>query len=160
MFIAAFTARFWSKVSKSERGCWTWTGSLDHYGYGSINCGGKMIKAHRVAYALTTGGGNMPMSSQWVCHHCDNTKCVNPAHLYLGTPAQNTADMMRRKRHNPIKELLVGEKNPSAKMTPSKVRKIRKLRKAGVSLRAIGKLFGIYNTQVHNIVSGKHWRNV
>ena len=83
--------------------CFVWTGKTDRKGYGSRMIHTKYYKAHRIAWAwannlLVNGVPQIPDGMQ-VLHHCDNPPCVNPSHLYLGTPADNTADMMRRGRH-------------------------------------------------------------
>lgn len=88
--------RFWSKVQKTD-GCWEWTGSRRPKGYGvfAVN-GARRESAHRVAYALFIG----PISAGFfVCHRCDNPRCVRPDHLFLGTQADNMRDMHAKGRH-------------------------------------------------------------
>ena len=89
------TDRFWSKVDTSGE-CWTWTADLDDHGYGRLGIGRKRIEpAHRVAWTLANGP--IPEGLR-VLHHCDNPPCVRPDHLFLGTQADNMADMMAKGR--------------------------------------------------------------
>jgi hypothetical protein len=110
--------RFWDKVEKGQS-CWIWTGAHHPYGYGVIwNTGHtQRLRAHRVAWELTNG--EIPQGKH-VLHTCDRPACVNPAHLYIGTPSDNSRDMVERKR-GPL-----GERNGNALLTASQVLDIRK----------------------------------
>jgi hypothetical protein len=96
-----FAARLWDKVSiGSDADCWEWRGSCITSGYGSVKVyaksGANNIYAHRMAWAITYG---MPPEDKMVLHRCDNRRCCNPSHLFLGTAKDNTQDMMRKGRY-------------------------------------------------------------
>lgn len=91
-------ARFWEKVRKEPGdACWEWTASLaKHGGYAQMKRNGKKIRASRFAYEIEHGPIASPLL--FVCHTCDNPKCVRPSHLFLGTVVDNNADMTKKGR--------------------------------------------------------------
>lgn len=112
--------RFWSKVDKSggQDSCWEYTAYIAKTGYGQFWLNGKNLLSHRVAYLFTHG--TIP-DGLCVCHSCDNRKCCNSAHLWLGTYYDNLHDM-RVKGRAPNQ---YGERNPYCKLTDEQVEAIR-----------------------------------
>jgi len=85
------------KHIKIENECWNWIGAKARHGYGASIYKGKLIPAHRLSYMIFKGEIN---DSKYVCHTCDNAKCINPDHLWLGTQKENMHDMIKKNRSN------------------------------------------------------------
>jgi len=146
--------RFWSKVDiRDEDECWLWRAGKDKDGYGQFSISHTVNKrAHRIAYELTYGAIK---DGEKVCHTCDNPPCCNPKHLFAGTQATNIADRVHKGRTARNR----GEKCGRAKLTEADVREIRALRKTGLSLRSIARLFPVHNVTIGCIVRNETWRN-
>lgn len=153
MFTPKDIHRFWSKVGRTENedDCWEWQASVKSKGYGGVSIGGQILRSHRVAWIITYGA--IP-DGLLVCHHCDNTKCCNPRHLFLGTQHENMADMAIKKRS------LYGERNKMAKLTTEQVELIRQLYQPySFSYRKLAEMFGVGRTQIERIIKYQKWNN-
>ncbi len=155
---------FWEKVQMSETGCWLWMAGLNKHGYGKFgirqSCSRSYIAtgelaAHRVSWVLHFG----PVPDKlWVLHKCDVRSCVNPAHLWLGTPLDNNRDMMSKGREVRI----IGEAHHSAKLTDAQVLEIRQLRASGDGWThaKLAAKFGVARSPVRDIVIRKTWTHI
>lgn len=129
--------------------CWEWSGGHQSKGYGCIpkSVVGRQILAHRVSYELFVG----PADGKLVCHTCDNKLCVNPTHLFLGDPADNSRDMVNKGRQSK------GESRWNAKITEESAREIYSSPLRGVD---VAKKFGVAQQTVCAIRRGRTWRHV
>lgn len=131
-----------------ENGCWIYGGSKTSDGYGVLGVGrGKQVRAHRASYE--TFIGSIP-AGMLVCHKCDVPLCINPDHLFLGTPKDNTRDMVKKGR----KHLTIGLSHPNAKLSDTDVVSIRRLRSRGWKLADIAERFSVSFQYVSAISKG------
>jgi hypothetical protein len=153
------TTRFWGNVQQGVGGdCWIWIGSFNPYGYGRFKVHRRYYRAHRIAYFLAKGDPK----DKLVCHMCDKRACVNPDHLWLGTPQENQTDMMKKGRHRVAKHrsLPKGEDHPHARWTERDIMNIRRLYANGMTQVDIAKKYKMHQSSVHPIVTYKIWRHV
>jgi len=147
--------RFWRKVRRGP-GCWEWTARCNNHGYGKFSINRVGHYAHRVAWEIVNG----PIP-QGLCvlHHCDNPKCVNPAHLFIGTRADNTRDMMDKGRHRLV--VLHGEDHGCHKLTEVEVHEIRqRYARGGISQATLAREYSVTQAQISNIVKRHNWANI
>ncbi len=136
-------------------GCHIWTASTNPRGYAQINDGnGRMRRAHRVAYELYVGPVPVGLC---VLHRCDNRACVNPLHLFLGTPADNTADMLAKGREAHVGP--VGECHGMAKLTWGSVKTIRERLALGERQQTLADEYGVSQSQISAIRNNASWGN-
>ena len=139
---------FWKMISQNKvSGCWNWIGLLSGTGYGRFRKDRRHWSAHRFVSKILTGED----TDLEVCHTCDNPKCCNPSHLFLGTHGDNMRDCVSKGRLNAA----AGENHTRSKLTWSDVLKIRK---AKGTIREIGKRFGIFHTHIGAIRRGEKWK--
>lgn len=158
---AALAKRFWLHVQrKSKTACWLWTGFANPYG--SIQVNGRPCGSHRVAYALTHGA--IP-NGAFVLHECDDPRCVNPNHLFLGTSQANMEDMRLKGRSTKGRarragSYPVGERHYKARLTERSVRRIRAMAAQGVTQKTLAERFGVSCGAVCHIVAYRSWKHV
>jgi hypothetical protein len=148
-----YVKKFWNKVNIGlDNDCWEWNGTISFYGYGVFNIDGVVLKSHRVSFFIKN---KIDPKELMVCHSCDNRKCVNPNHLFLGTNKDNMQDALSKKR------MFVGEKNHQSKLLDIDVLNIRKLYLNGdISQDKLSKMFGVGQDQISRIVNNKLWKHV
>lgn len=130
-----------------ESGCWEWTGPL-RSGYGHLRIGKSTPGAHRYFFERLC----RPLEpGEWVLHHCDNPKCVNPAHLYAGTYRENIRD--RKERYKPTGIL----RRDGRKLSEQDVRAIRQ---SDAPNRALAKTYGVGDETIRKVRLGESYKHV
>ena len=142
-----------ANCATNSNGCWLWIGSANSYGYGQAweaSPNRKHIHTHRKAYELWKG--QVP-SGSFVCHSCDNPRCCNPDHLFLGTAADNSADMKHKNRHR------FGDNHHTRKLSSGQVMEILSVPTPvpPTSVGAMAEKFGVSRACIYQILSGKRW---
>lgn len=139
-------------IIDSATGCWNVVNHVPtNRGYIQIERNRQRMRAHRYSYELAIG--KIP-DGLFCCHHCDNKKCINPAHLFLGTNADNLQDAARKGRTAHI----CGEARWNSKLTEVAVRAIRADKIS--SQRVLGRKYGVSHQQIGSIKKGEAWKHI
>jgi hypothetical protein len=136
----------------TPQGCWEAIGCRLDSGYVQVSVSGRRDHAHRLAWR--EANGPIP-DGMLVCHHCDNPPCVQPDHLFLGTPADNMSDKTAKGRGKGM--FRPGVDHPGAKLNPERVREIRRRLASGETQRSIAASFGVALTTISAIALGRNW---
>ena len=136
-------------------GCKEWVKHCNASGYGVVWMDGKAVGSHRAAWVAANGA--IPEGLH-VLHRCDNRKCINPDHLFLGTNSDNVADKVSKNRQ--FRPYAKGEANRHAKLTTAKAQAIRIWGKTGLSNKKIADKFGVCIMTVSFIRNNKTWTHV
>lgn len=146
--------RFLSRVDKkSESECWIWAGRTNPDGYGQFDCRNSTVPSHRYMWSMLNG--EIPQGMV-ICHRCDNPKCVNPSHLFLGTVQDNVRDRDMKGRQADH----AGTKNGRAVLDENGAIKVKELRKSGLTYKDISTEMGVSVGCVSHILNGRHWVGV
>lgn len=147
-------ARFLSFASRADSdGCWVWHGPENSNGYGRFTLGRDHILAHRYSYSLFFGE---PPAGLAVCHRCDNRKCVNPEHLWLGTQRDNLIDAAKKGRM--FRPDTRAHRNGNTKLTWEKVHAIRDMHRRGVRMYHLAQLFAVSPSTISDVVKHQTWK--
>lgn len=144
--------RFNLYVVKHEGACWDWESFKDPNGYGRLNVNGRPQLAHRISYQIHFG--TIPKGKA-VCHKCDNPTCTNPDHLFLGTQADNVADMHWKNRAR--KRGMKGTEHHMAKMSEDTVRAIRS---SDASDSQLAEQYKVSRATIHSIRTRRSWKHI
>lgn len=148
-------ARFFSKVEIQAygAGCWLWQGAENSNGYGRFTLGDEHLLAHRVAFIIFHG--EIP-AGKVVCHTCDNRKCVNPRHLWLGSQSENLKDAAAKGRLK-LPDTRA-QKNGNTTLTWPDVKAIRRMYRQGSRQADLAAAYSVHPGTIKNIVTEKTWR--
>jgi len=145
-----------SRMTILEDGCWQYTGGINTNGYGYIWLDSKQQRVHIVSYREFVGP---ILEGQLVLHKCDNRSCINPDHLFLGTPQDNVDDMRIKNRDSYGANF--GENNGQAILVEEAVIEIKQLLAEGRYNQAqIGKMFGVTRGAIKQIKYGRTWKHL
>lgn len=140
------------RIKRDSNKCWNWTAYTLNSGYGQINVANRQYQAHRIA-AFLWNGFDLD-SNLLVCHACDNRRCVNPKHLFVGSYKDNSADMVKKGRQ------ARGEACGSSKLRKADIFEIRRMLQAGFNYKEIASKFHVTWFNIQQIKLKHTWRHL
>jgi len=160
--------------SLKKDGCWIWIGVVSNAGYGKTRYEKKDISAHRLSYIVFIG--SIPDGKN-VCHKCDEKRCVNPEHLWLGSQSENIKDCVkkgrftgtkgfkwtdevRKKMKNRTHADRKGEKHHLKKLINDDIKEIRRLYDSGINQKELSLRYKVHQSCISNIVRYKSWSHI
>lgn len=149
----ALRDRILSRVRIEDNGCHIFTGAKDGCGYGRVKNIGTAVATHR--WAWQQANGPVPQGMQ-VLHRCDNPSCINPAHLWLGTHADNMADKRAKGRSHNVPTGRA-HRRPTAKISESQAKEIKHMLEQGIRQAKIAAFFGVSRNLISEIYLKKTW---
>ena len=148
--LGTFLQRFWNRVSAVQSGCWEWVGKIERGGYARVRLENsrERVLVHRLSWEMKNGP--IP-EGMLILHKCDNRKCVNPDHLYVGTYQNNTDDMLERGRANKAR----GERHGRAKLTDDQFHQlVSDYNAGGVTQKQLASKYGLHPIYVNKLLRG------
>lgn len=144
-----------------DSGCHEWVGARISTGYGALNRNGQFWLAHRYAYFKSRG---VHPQELFVCHSCDNKACVNPDHLFLGTPSENVSDMVHKARQcagpKRVAVTLNAKRVALRKLNSEEVIEIVRLKENGVKTTIVADRYGVHKDTICAIMRGDTWSHL
>lgn len=142
-----------ARATRAPSGCWLWSGQRDRDGYGSVSYRNRRWGAHRLAWFFRRGP--IP-KGLFVCHRCDVPACINPEHLFLGSPRDNTQDSATKGRRADTR----GSRHGNSKVTEAQVVEMRAAFAAGDPVATIARRVGMSPANTKKIVLSETWKHV
>lgn len=140
----AVKLKIFTGIQKTESDCWLYKNSSSG-SYSKVRWKGKWYSGHRISYFIFKGC----LGDKWVCHTCDIRKCINPDHLFLGSPSDNMKDCSRKGR------IIRGENNPLSIFTDMQIEEMRLLKQEGFTYERLQRIFNCSLPQLVNVVKNK-----